>query len=85
MDLLLQAALRLFVSQGYRSSNLEQISGAAQLTKGAVYFYFGSKEAVLLELLRRVQDVGVAPPTSWWPTCITRRVWASRTATRCCC
>jgi AcrR family transcriptional regulator len=59
MDLLLQAALRLFVSQGYRSSNLEQISGAAQLTKGAVYFYFGSKEAVLLELLRRVQDVVV--------------------------
>lgn len=59
MDLLLQAALRLFVSQGYRSTNLEQISGAAQLTKGAVYFYFGSKEAVLLELLRRVQDVVV--------------------------
>jgi len=59
MDLLMQAALRLFVSQGYRSSNLEQISGAAQLTKGAVYFYFGSKEAVLLELLRRVQDVVV--------------------------
>ncbi len=59
MDLLLQAALRLFVSQGYRSTNLEQISGAAQLTKGAVYFYFGSKETVLLELLRRVQDVVV--------------------------
>ncbi|MEY2617502.1 MAG: hypothetical protein RL522_504 [Pseudomonadota bacterium] len=59
MDLLLQAAIRLFVSQGYRSTNLEQISGAAQLTKGAVYFYFGSKEAVLLELLRRVQDVVV--------------------------
>ena len=59
MDSLLQAALRLFVSQGYRSTNLEQISGAAALTKGAVYFYFGSKEAVLLELLRRVQDIVV--------------------------
>lgn len=59
MDLLLEAALRLFVSQGYRSTNLEQISGAAELTKGAVYFYFGSKEAVLVELLRRVQDIVV--------------------------
>jgi AcrR family transcriptional regulator len=59
MDLLLQAALRLFVSQGYRSTNLEQISGAAQLTKGAVYFYFGSKEAVLLELLRGVKHIVV--------------------------
>ena len=55
MELLLEAALRLFVSQGYRSTNLEQISGAAQLTKGAVYFYFRSKETVLLELLKRVQ------------------------------
>jgi AcrR family transcriptional regulator len=55
MELLLEAALRLFVSQGYRSTNLEQIAGAAQLTKGAVYFYFRSKEAVLLELLKRVQ------------------------------
>ncbi len=55
MELLLEAALRLFVSQGYRSTNLEQIAGAAQLTKGAVYFYFRSKETVLLELLKRVQ------------------------------
>jgi AcrR family transcriptional regulator len=59
MELLLEAALRLFVSQGYRSTNLEQISGAAQLTKGAVYFYFRSKEAVLLELLKRVQRIVV--------------------------
>jgi AcrR family transcriptional regulator len=59
IDLLLQAALRLFVSQGYRSTNLEQIAGEAHLTKGAVYFYFGSKETVLLELLRRVEDVVV--------------------------
>jgi len=56
---LLQAALRLFVSQGYRSTNLEQISGAAGLTKGAVYFYFGSKESVLIELLQRVRQIVV--------------------------
>ena len=48
MELLLDAALRLFVSQGYRSTNLEQIAGVARLTKGAVYFYFRSKEAVLM-------------------------------------
>ena len=52
---LLNAALHLFVSKGYRSTNLEQIAGAADLSKGAVYFYFGSKEAVLIELLNRVQ------------------------------
>lgn len=56
---LLQAALHLFVSRGYRSTNLERIAGAAKLSKGSVYFYFGSKEAVLLELLKRVQAIVV--------------------------
>jgi len=59
VDQLLSAALRLFVSQGYRATNLEQISSAAKLTKGAVYFYFGSKESVLVEVLKRVREVVV--------------------------
>jgi len=57
IDRLLDAALHLFVSKGYRATNLEQIAGAADLSKGAVYFYFGSKEAVLIELLNRVQTI----------------------------
>ena len=56
---LLDSALHLFVSKGYRYTNLEQIAGAAKLSKGTVLFYFGSKEAVLLELLKRVQAVVV--------------------------
>lgn len=78
MELLLEAALRLFVSQGYRSTNLEQISSAAQLTKGAVYFYFRSKEAVLLELLKRVQhtvvDQAIAVTEAAGPTATERLV-----------
>jgi AcrR family transcriptional regulator len=72
MELLLEASLRLFVSQGYRATNLEQISSAARLTKGAVYFYFRSKEAVLLELLKRVQltvvDKAIAVTSAAGPT-----------------
>lgn len=56
---LLDSALRLFVSKGYRSTNLEEIARASRLSKGAVFFYFGSKEAVLLELLKRVQTIVV--------------------------
>lgn len=56
---LLDSALHLFVSKGYRSTNLEQIAGAAKLSKGTVFFYFGSKEAVLLELLKRVEAIVV--------------------------
>lgn len=56
---LLGSALRLFVSRGYRSTNLERIAGDARLSKGSVYFYFGAKEAVLVELLQRVEAIVV--------------------------
>ena len=59
VEKLLAVALRLFVSQGYRSTTLDQIADAAHLSKGAVYFYFGSKESVLMELLERVRTVVV--------------------------
>ncbi len=59
IERLLDSALHLFVSRGYRSTNLERIAGDVRLSKGAVYFYFGSKEAVLLELLKRVEAVVV--------------------------
>mgnify|MGYP000857567954 CR=1 FL=1 len=64
IERLLDSALHLFVSQGYRSTNLEGIASAARLSKGAVYFYFGSKEQVLVSLLERIQsiivDAGIA-------------------------
>jgi AcrR family transcriptional regulator len=59
VEKLLAVALRRFVSQGYRSTTLDQIATAARLSKGAVYFYFGSKESVLMELLKRVRMVVV--------------------------
>lgn len=59
VEKLLGAALRLFVSRGYGATTLERIAAAARLTKGAVYFYFGSKEKILLELLKRVEPIVV--------------------------
>ncbi|MBI3371094.1 MAG: TetR/AcrR family transcriptional regulator [Betaproteobacteria bacterium] len=59
VEKLLAVALRLFVSQGYRSTTLDQIATAARFSKGAVYFYFGSKDSVLMELLERVRTVVV--------------------------
>lgn len=61
IDKLLAAARSLFVSKGYRSTTLEQVAAAAGLTKGAVYFHFGAKEAVLVQLLERVEAQLIAP------------------------
>jgi len=52
---LLTAARSLFVSQGYKHTTVDEIAEAARLTKGAVYFYFRNKEALLSALLDRVE------------------------------
>lgn len=57
----LGAAEYLFVTRGYNATTTEQIGKLAGLTKGAVYFYFSDKEAVLLELLSRVREVVMMP------------------------
>ena len=47
----LSAALRLFVSKGYENATIDTIAAEAGLTKGAVYFYFKGKAALLHALL----------------------------------
>ena len=59
LEALQSAALNLFVSQGYHATNLDQIATSVNLTKGAVYFYFKSKEALLLKLLTEVETIVV--------------------------
>jgi AcrR family transcriptional regulator len=61
VDRLSSAALRLFITQGYHATSVEEIASAGGLTKGAVYFYFKSKAGVLMELLDRVEDATVVP------------------------
>lgn len=50
MKRLTQAAFELFVIRGYHATSLEAISSKAGLTKGSVYFYFGSKEKLVLQM-----------------------------------
>jgi AcrR family transcriptional regulator len=61
LEKLLSAARHLFVSKGYASTTLEEIAAAVGMTKGSVYFYFGSKEAVLLELLNQAEQIVIDP------------------------
>lgn len=52
-DEVLDAALDLFVANGYARTRVEDIARAAGLSKGAVYLYFPSKEAIIEALVRR--------------------------------
>jgi len=52
-DEVLDAALALFVEKGYAATSVAQIARAAGISKGAVYLYFPSKQAILEGLVRR--------------------------------
>ena len=48
---LLAEAQRLFRERGYAATSLEQIAEAADVTKGAIYGHFASKEDLLLSAI----------------------------------
>lgn len=52
-DEVLDAALALFIEKGFAATRVEDIAKRAGLSKGTVYLYFASKEALLEGLVRR--------------------------------
>lgn len=52
-DEVLDAALDLFIASGFSATRVEDIARRAGISKGAVYLYFDSKEAILMALVRR--------------------------------
>ncbi|HET7015704.1 MAG TPA: TetR/AcrR family transcriptional regulator [Streptosporangiaceae bacterium] len=53
---LLRTAARVFAERGYTGTSLNDLIAASGLTKGAFYFYFRSKAALALAVLRDQQD-----------------------------
>ncbi|MFT3689327.1 TetR family transcriptional regulator C-terminal domain-containing protein [Paenirhodobacter sp.] len=60
-EAILEAALDVFSSQGFRGSTLDQIAQAAGLSKPNLLYYFASKEAIHAELLAGLLDIWLAP------------------------
>ncbi|WP_208813521.1 TetR/AcrR family transcriptional regulator [Micromonospora echinofusca] len=50
---ILDEALRLFVSQGYRATTIKEVAAGAGVAVQTVYFTFGNKRALLKELVDR--------------------------------
>ncbi|HUA33248.1 MAG TPA: TetR/AcrR family transcriptional regulator [Candidatus Binataceae bacterium] len=53
---LIDAAMDLFASYGYRGTSLARIARAAGVTKGALYWHFSDKEDFFLAVLDRVMS-----------------------------
>jgi AcrR family transcriptional regulator len=52
-DEVLDAALELFLERGFAETRVEEIARRAGLSKGAVYLYFPSKDALLEAMVHR--------------------------------
>jgi AcrR family transcriptional regulator len=65
----LDAARRLFVSQGYAATTIEAVAGEAEVSPETVYATFGNKRAVLSDLI----DVTIAGDDA--PVPILERPW----------
>jgi len=50
---ILDAAAKMFISQGYENSSVDDIAKLAGLSKGSIYWYFRSKLEILFELTDR--------------------------------
>jgi TetR/AcrR family fatty acid metabolism transcriptional regulator len=50
---ILEAALRVFASKGYRDAAVDDIAARSGTSKGGVYFHFPGKQALFLALLDR--------------------------------
>jgi len=53
---IIEAALHLFGTKGYKDTTMEEIAEQAQFSKGAIYSYFKSKKQLFNEILTNLFD-----------------------------
>jgi AcrR family transcriptional regulator len=57
---LIDAGIHLIGTQGYDGASIGDIAAYAEVTKGAVYYHFGSKENFVLEIIRQRSAQNIA-------------------------
>ena len=60
---IMDAALEVFSTYGYRGSTIDQVAKAAEMSKSSVFYYFGSKTEIYVALLTKTLDGWLEPLT----------------------
>src|SRR5690606_3873112 len=53
---IIDTAVELFAKKGFAATGIQELADRAGMAKGALYDYIGSKEAILIEIQRRVLE-----------------------------
>ncbi len=69
---ILAAAMRLFVRKGFYATSIADLAAAVDLTKGALYHHFQSKEAIFFAVIEAIRRT--------WREMVGREVLKSRDA-----
>jgi AcrR family transcriptional regulator len=72
---ILDVALDLFTEQGYDGTSLRQIAEQLDITKAAIYYYFESKEDILMALHMRLHEFGREALLVIGETPVTLELW----------
>jgi len=56
LESILDAATKMFARYGIRKTSVDEVARMARVAKATIYNYFGSKDQVYLEVLRREMD-----------------------------
>jgi len=56
VELIMRVALELFANNGYESTSISKIANSAGISKGLMYNYFPSKEALLTKIIMSGMD-----------------------------
>ena len=51
---ILDAAMEIFAKKGFHKTRMSDIAESSGLSKGSLYWYFDSKDAIILKLIDRV-------------------------------
>jgi TetR/AcrR family transcriptional regulator len=60
-EIIFEAALEIFSTQGFRGSTIDQIAEAAGMSKPNLLYYFRNKEDIYATLLHELLDTWLAP------------------------
>lgn len=75
---LLAAATHLFVAKGYAATRVEEVAALANVSKGTLFLYYPSKEALLKAVVR--ENIAGALPNgrpSWKALPAARPIWCA--------
>jgi len=55
-EAIIQESIRLFLANGYRGTSVKEITEAAGIGRGTLYWYFKSKDEILISIFRRWEE-----------------------------